>query len=90
MALNRAQVTNDISIEATSGNGFNYVVQVSFFDSAAPTTILWTETFHLPIGSTTAQLQAAVVAKGNEVRTVLAQQAAARVAVPVNTTITVP
>lgn len=91
MALNRARVPagKDIGL-AMSGNGFTYAVVIEFFDSAAPSTVLWSETFQIPLGATTAQLQAVVVARGQEVRAALAAQLAAQTAVPAGTTITVP
>lgn len=89
MALNRARVAKDIGIQST-GNGFSYLVAVEFFDSAVPGTVLWPETFLIPLGATTAQLNAAVVARGQEMRLVLAAQAAAQAAVPNQTVVTVP
>lgn len=91
MALNRARVPagKDIGL-STSGNGFTYTVVIEYFDSAAPSTVLWSETFQIPLAATTTQLQAAVVARGQEVRTALAAQAAAVAAVPAGTVVTVP
>jgi hypothetical protein len=86
MALNRASVATDITI----ASDMSYQVQVNFFDSADPATILWAETMILPAGSTVAQLQAQVIARGQQVRTGLANQAAARAQVPAGTTVTVP
>lgn len=87
MALNRARVTLPISVD----DGLSvYVVVVEFFDSADSTTVLWAEQFRVPFGSTTGQLQALVVARGQTVRSGLATLAAAQTAVPQGTTIVVP
>lgn len=86
MALNRAKVTKDIALT----NDMSFSVIVDYFDSAAPATILWSETFTVAANATTAQLQAQVVARGQAIRTGLAALAAAQTAVPVNTTVTVP
>lgn len=85
MALNRAKVSRDIGLTSDLA----YSVVVDYFDSNAPGTILWSETFTVPLGATTAQLQAVVVARGQEVRAALALLAAAQVAVPNGTTVTV-
>lgn len=86
MALNRAKVAADISLTSD----LDYFVQVDFFDSAAPASVLRTETFAVPIGATVSQLQATVVARGQVVRTALAAQAAANVAVPNGTVVAIP
>lgn len=86
MALNRAHVVADIGLSSS----LYYVVEVEFFDSVAPTTVLWRETFVVSRGTTTTQLQAMVVARGQEVRDAFAARDAARLAVPNGTTITVP
>jgi hypothetical protein len=91
VALNRARIPagKDIGLSA-AGNGFAYSVVIEYFDSVTPGTVLWNETFQVPLGATTAQLQAQVVARGQEVRLALAAQVAAQTAVPAGTTITVP
>jgi hypothetical protein len=86
MALNRARVTNPIGLSTD----LNYVVDVEFFDSVDPATILWRESFTVPLGATTGQLQAVVVKRGQEIRAALAAQLAAQQAVPNGTTVTVP
>lgn len=86
MALNRAKVSTDIGLSGA----LNYVVSVDYFDIAAPSTILWQEVFNLPSATSTTQLQALVVSRGQVVRDALAALAAARVAVPNGTTVTVP
>jgi hypothetical protein len=86
MALNRARVVGDIDVT----NELAYFLTVEFFDSAAPATVLWSEPMTVPIGATTAQLQAKVIERGQAVRAALATQAAARAAVPAGTTVTVP
>jgi hypothetical protein len=87
VALNRARVAQPLSVD----DGLSvYVVVVEFFDSADPSTVMWAEQFRIPFGSTTAQLQALVIARGQTVRASLASLAAAQAAVPVNTTVTVP
>lgn len=85
MALNRARVARDIGL---TGNLYFQIV-IEYFDSAAPTVTLWPDTFTVPIGTTTAQLQQAVVTRGQEVRSALAALAAAQVAVPNQTVVTV-
>lgn len=86
MALNRARVTAPIGLSTD----LNYVVDVEFFDSVDSATILWRESFTVPLGATTGQLQAVVVKRGQEVRAAFAARDAARLAVPQGTTITVP
>jgi hypothetical protein len=86
MALNRARVTNPIGLSPD----LNYVVDVEFFDSVDPATVLWRESFTVPLGATTGQLQAVVVKRGQEIRAALAAQLAAQQAVPNGTTVTVP
>ncbi len=86
MALNRARVAKDIGITQDMG----YQVAIEYFDSVTPGTVLWSETFTVPASATTAQLQALVVARGQQVRTGLANLAAAQIAVPNQTVITVP
>lgn len=86
MALNRAKVASDISLSAS----LYYVVSIQYFDNAAPTVILWAETFVVPRSTSTAELQAMVVKRGQEIRAAFADQEAARTAVPNGTTITVP
>ncbi len=86
MALNRARVREDIGLTG----GLSYLVLVDFFDSADPNTVLWTETFELPLTSTTTQLSNRVVERGQTIRAALAALAAARAAVPSGTTVTVP
>lgn len=86
MALNRARVAKDIGIT----NDMSYQVVIEYFDSAVPGTVLWSETFTVPPSATTAQLQAQVVARGQVVRQGLAALAAAQVAVPNQTVVTVP
>lgn len=86
MALNRARVAQDISLT----DNLDYFVQIEFFDSAQPAVVLRAEALRVPIGATTAQLQALVVARGATIRTALAAAAAANVAVPVGTVVTVP
>jgi hypothetical protein len=86
MALNRAKVATDITV----GADMSYIVVIQFFDSVDPATILWEETMTLSAGSTVAQLQSQVVARGQVIRQGLANQAAARTQVPAGTTVTVP
>lgn len=86
MALNRARVAKDIGIT----NSMDYLVVVEYFDSAAPSTVLWTETFQVSRNATTAQLQAIVTDRGQVVRAGLAGLAAAQAAVPNQTVVTVP
>lgn len=89
MALNRAKVSKDIGL-STASNGFNFVIPVDYFDIAAPSTILASETFSMPVGITSTELQNIVIRRGQEIRTALAQLAAAQTAVPNGTTVTVP
>lgn len=89
MALNRVRVVKDIGLEQ-GANGFNYAVAVEFFDSANSGVVLWPETFIVPLGATTTQLQAVVVARGQEVRLALAALAAAQASVPSGMVVTVP
>lgn len=86
MALNRARVAKDIGITQS----MDYQVVIEYFDSVVPGTVLWSETFTVPASATTAQLQAQVVARGQQVRAGLAALAAAQVAVPNQTVVTVP
>lgn len=86
MALNRARVSKDIGLT----NDGSYTVAVEFFDSANPTVDLWTESFVVSANATTAQLQSLVVARGQQVRTMLANLAAAQAAVPAGTVVPVP
>lgn len=86
MAINRARVADDIGL---SGSLY-LVVPVEYYDVADPVSVLWAETFTVPRGTTTAQLQAQVIARGQEVRSAYAARDAARSAVPIQTTITVP
>lgn len=85
MALNRARVSKDIGLT----NSGDYLVIVEYFDSAAPTVVLWAETFNISRGTSTTQLQALVVAKGQERRGWLSDLAAAQLAVPSGTVVTV-
>jgi hypothetical protein len=89
MALNRARVAKDLGIQS-SANGFNFLVVIEYFDSAASGVTLWAETFTIPFGATTTQLQATVVARGQEVRAALATLASAQTSVPNQTVVTVP
>lgn len=86
MPINRAKTANDITVGADG----TYFVVVDFFDVADPATILWEDAMQMPAGSTTGQLQARVVARGQELRQFLANQAGARTQIPVGTTVTVP
>jgi hypothetical protein len=86
MALNRARVTAPIGLSTD----LNYVVDVEFFDSVDSAAILWRESFTVPLGATTGQLQAVVVKRGQEIRAAFAAQLAAQQAVPNGTTVTVP
>lgn len=86
MALNRAKVSTDVGLSGA----LNYVVSIDYFDSAAPTVVLWQEVFNLPSQTSTAQLQALVISRGQVIRDALAALAAARIAVPNGTTVTVP
>jgi hypothetical protein len=86
MALNRARVARDISLN----NDMSFMVLVEFFDSAAPSTVLWSETFVVPASATTTQLQAQVVARGQAIRQGLANLATAQATVPNGTVTTVP
>lgn len=85
MALNRARVAKDIGL---TNSGY-YLVIVEYFDSAVPATVLWSETFQLPRPATTQQLQDRVVQRGQEVRGMLSDLAAAQAAVPSGTVVTV-
>lgn len=85
MALNRAKVATDIGISGSLA----FVVSVDYFDNADPATVLWQEVFILPLTTSTAELQARVVERGQTIRQALAALAAARAAVPANTTVTV-
>jgi hypothetical protein len=86
MALDRARVAAPIGISTD----LNYIVDVELFDSLAPATVLWRETFAVPLGATTAQLRAVVIKRAQDIRDALAAQAGAQAAVPNGTTITVP
>lgn len=86
MALNRARVAKDIGITQEMG----YQVVIEYFDSATPTVVLWSETFTVSANATTQQLQAVVVARGQQVRQGFANLAAAQLAVPNGTVVTVP
>jgi hypothetical protein len=86
MALNRARVTNPIGLSTD----LDYVVDVEFFDSVDPATILWRESFTVPLGASPVQLQAVVVKRGKDIRDAFAAQLAAQQAVPNGTTVTVP
>lgn len=55
-----------------------------------PTAVMWEKAWSLPIGTTTAQLQAAVVREGQKARDWKQSEAAARVAVPIGTSIAIP
>jgi hypothetical protein len=87
MALNRARVASDINVNLVT---LDYLVPIEFFDNADPSTVLWAETIAISGGATTAQLQAAVIARGQQIRAGLTSQAGARTAVPSGTTVTVP
>lgn len=86
MPLNRARVADPIGVTTD----LQYIVAVEFFDSADSATVLWREDIIVPLGATTAQLQAKVVARGQDIRAGFAARDAARVAVPQGTTVTVP
>ena len=86
MALDRAKIKDDISLTSS----LYYLVVVDFFDSADPGTILWTEAFQLPRPATVQQLSDRVVTRGQELRAAFADRTAARNAVPVGTTVTIP
>jgi hypothetical protein len=86
VALNRARVADPIGVTVD----LQYVVSIEYFDSADSATVLWKESLIVPLGATTAQLQAQVVARGKDIRDAFAAQAAARIAVPQGTTVTVP
>lgn len=79
MALNRARVNAQ---GVTLTDGLSYQVTIEFFDSAVPATVLRTETFVLPLDTTTDQLIARVVERGQTIRFALAALASARAAVP--------
>jgi hypothetical protein len=87
MALNRARVAGDINVNLVT---LDYLVPVEFFDSADPATVLWAETMSISAAATTTQLRNAVIDRGLQLRTGLANQAGARTAVPSGFTITVP
>lgn len=55
-----------------------------------PTNIVWAKTWDLPIGTTTAQLQAAVIQEGQKARSWKQAEATADVSVPRGTNITIP
>lgn len=93
----RARVAQPIGL--TRSGWFSIVVD--FYDDAdpansdvdtdtAPTVILWSRAWDLPINTTTAQLQAAVVAEGQTARAWVQARDAARVAVPVGANIAIP
>ena len=86
MPINRARVAEDVNISSD----LYYVVAIEYFDNAAPQTTIWRETFSVPRGTTTAQLQALVVDRGQEIRGALAARDAARTVVPNGTVVTVP
>lgn len=86
MALNRARVALDIQLTAD----LNYSVQIDYFDIADPLVVIVTEAFVVPLNATVGQLQAQVVARGQALRSAYASLAAARVAVPNQTVVTVP
>lgn len=85
MALNAARVSAPIEI---TENQFS--VPVEFYDSADAATVIWAETVKMTLDSSVAQLAARVTERGQAVRALLAKRDAARVAVPVSTSITIP
>jgi hypothetical protein len=60
------------------------------FKLVAPTAVLWSKAWDLAPDTTTAQLQAAVVAEGQKARTYVTARDGARAAVPVGTNIAIP
>lgn len=55
-----------------------------------PTNILWAKTWDLPIGTTVAQFQAAVIQEGQKARSWKQAEASADAAVPKGTNIAIP
>lgn len=97
MALNRASVSQAITVNGD----MSYAVTVAFWDSTDPSNsgvvppqlpvaVLWEETLTVPASATTAQLQAQVLSRAGVIKQGLANQAAARTAVPLGTAVTVP
>lgn len=86
MALNTAKVTRDITLT----NGLDFLVLVSYYDSAAPQTELWSEAFVLPLTSSVNDLTNRVIERGQTIRNALAALAAAKASVPVGATVTIP
>lgn len=83
----QAKLDRDIVGDPTSNK---LVATVIFYDDVDAATILHSRAFALEPTTTTAQLQAAVVAEGKAARALLATAAAARATVPINTVIAIP
>lgn len=81
-----ARVASDII--ASDDN--RLMVSIEFFDDAAPTEVLHRRTWTLDVGTTTGQLQSAVLREGQAARAAAAGAAAARQAVPAGTTVAIP
>lgn len=93
----KARVAQDIGVTA---EGLLSVV-IEYFDDAdpananvsvsvPPTKVLWAKAWDLPINTTTAQLQTAVVQEGQKARAWVAARDGARTAVPAGTSVSVP
>jgi len=93
----RAYVARDI---AATQEGL-LAVTIYYYDDAdpyyvginasnPPGNVLWAKSWDLPIGTTVAQLQAAVVAEGQKARTYKQAEASAQTAVPKGTTVAIP
>lgn len=93
----RARVGQPIGITA---DGLLSIV-VQYYDDAdaanstvsttvPPTNVLWAQAWDLPITTTTAQLQAAVVQEGQKARAWVAARDSARATVPVGTNVPIP
>lgn len=76
-------------------------VKVQYYDTAdpansgvsstvPPTNVLWNQTWSLPLNTSTANLEAAVIAEGQKARTYKTAETAARTAVPKGTTLAIP
>lgn len=77
------------------------LISVQYYDDAdpansnvsptvPPTVVLWFKAWTLPIGTSTAQLQAAVIQEGQKARSWKTFETAARASVPLGTTVAIP
>lgn len=86
MALDRARVSQPIGVTVD----LDYIIDIEYFDAAAPGTVLWAEQIVLPLDATTQQLQARVVERGQAIRRAFQRRDGARTAVPQGTTVAIP